>query len=109
MNLVLNIYTDDSLTDIKRTVEADKLKIPYRVSVFLIQSLDNTEINSDEDLVKFVSRNIDKMDKILKATFGITDTELDCIDSGELIEVLKELFRWGIEKINSIKKSNSKN
>lgn len=110
MNLVLNIYTDDSLTDIKRVVEADRLKIPYRVSVFLIQSLDSVELNSDEDLIKFISNNVDKMDKIIKATFCITDTELECVDSGELIQVLKELYSWGMGKINSINRgSSSKN
>lgn len=100
--MTLNIFTDDTLTELKRTVEADRLKIPYRVAIFLIQSLDELDIESDNDLVKFISANIDKLDKIIKATFGVSETELDCIESTELISVLKELFKWGIENVNKL-------
>ena len=33
MKLALNVYTDDCLTEIKKTVETDRLKIPYRVAL----------------------------------------------------------------------------
>lgn len=108
MDLVLNIYTDDNLTEIKRTVEADRLKIPYRVAIFLIQSLDGVEIHSDDELLKFITTNIDKLDKIVKATFSISDSELECVDGGELISVLKALYQWGLDKVNGLG-DNSKN
>lgn len=103
----LNIYTDESLVDIKRVVEADKLKIPYRVAMYIIQSLDGLDIKSNEDLIKFVSGNIDKMDKIIKATFGVTESELDCIDSGELLSTVKELYSWAANKMNELKSEDS--
>lgn len=109
MNLVLNIYTDDTLTEIKRTVEADKLKVPYRVAMYIGQSLDNIKLNNEDDLFKFVIGSLDKLDKIIKATFGLTETELECIDVAELGAVAVELYKYGIEKINSLKGSNSKN
>lgn len=110
MNLVLNIYTDDTLTEIKRVVEADRLKISYRVAVTIGQSLETLDIHNDNDLVRLVTGNLDKVDKIIKATFGVTDTELDCVDIAELGAVAVELYKWGIEKINSLKGgNNSKN
>ena len=109
MNLVLNIYTDDTLTEIKRTVEADKLKVPYRVAMYIGQSLDNIKLNNEDDLFKFVIGSLDKLDKIIKATFGLTETELECIDVAELGAVGVELYKYGIEKINSLKGSNQKN
>lgn len=109
MNLVLNIYTDDTLTEIKRTVEADKLKVPYRVAMYIGQSLDNIKLNNEDDLFKFVIGSLDKLDKIIKATFGLTETELECIDVAELGAVAVELYKYGIEKINSLKGSNQKN
>lgn len=109
MNLVLNIYTDDTLTEIKRTVEADKLKVPYRVAMYIGQSLDNIKLNNEDDLFKFVIGSLDKLDKIIKATFGLTETELECIDVAELGAVAVELYKYGIEKINSLKGNNSKN
>ena len=109
MNLVLNIYTDDTLTEIKRTVEADKLKVPYRVAMYIGQSLDNIKLNNEDDLFKFVIGSLDKLDKIIKATFGLTETELECIDVAELGAVAVELYKYGIEKINSLKGNDSKN
>lgn len=109
MNLVLNIYTDDTLTEVKRTVEADKLKVPYRVAMYIGQSLDNIKLNNEDDLFKFVIGSLDKLDKIIKATFGLTETELECIDVAELGAVAVELYKYGIEKINSLKGSNQKN
>lgn len=110
MLLKLNVYTDETMTELKRVCEADKLKIPYRVAMYLIQSLDSVNLNNEDDIIKFISSNIDKMDKILKATFGITESELDCLDAGELIETLKELYKWAMEKVNNLKSDkNSKN
>ena len=109
MNLVLNVYTDDTLTEIKRTVEAERVKIPYRVAIYIISSLEGVDIKNDNDLIKFVTGSIDHLDKIIKATFGITESELECIDVAELGGVAMELYRWGLEKIKSIKGNNPKN
>ena len=109
MNLVLNIYTDETLTDVKRVAEADRLKIPYRVAMYIAQSLDKLDVKNDNDLLNFIGENIDKLDKIIKATFGVTDNELDCVDVAELGAVAMELYKWGIDKINSLKGGQEKN
>lgn len=109
MNLVLHIYTDDSLTELKRTVEADRLKIPYRVAVLVAQSLENLDLNSEKDVLNLVGSNIDKVDKIIKATFSVTDSELECIDLSELGAVAKEIYKWALERFTSLKGGNEKN
>lgn len=111
MKLVLNVYTDDTLTELKKVVEADRLKIPYRVALTVAQSLDELDIENIEDktVLKLITGNLDKVDKIIKATFGVTDSELECIDLSELGSVAMELYKWGIERINSLKGNDSKN
>lgn len=109
MNLILNVYTDDTLVELKRKVEADRLKIPYRVAITVAQSLEGLDLNSDNDILAFIGGNLDKVDKIIKATFGVTDSELECIDVSELGAVAGEVYKWGIEKINSLKSNNEKN
>ena len=109
MKLVLNIYTDDTLREVKRVAEADQLRIPYRVAVYIGQSLDTVNLKNENDIFKFVTGSLDKLDKIIKATFGLTDTELECVDVAELGAVGVELYKWGIDKLNSLKGNDSKN
>lgn len=109
MKLKLNIYTDESLTEVKRVAEADRVKIPYRVAIYIGQSLDKLDLKNDNDLLNMVGGNMENLDKIMKATFRVSETELDCVDAGELVEVAKEIYAWGIEKFNSLKGGQEKN
>jgi hypothetical protein len=109
MKLVLNIYTDDTLREVKRVAEADQLRIPYRVAVYIGQSLDTVNLKNENDIFKFVTGSLDKLDKIIKATFGLSETELECVDVAELGAVGVELYKWGIDKLNSLKGNDSKN
>lgn len=109
MNLFLNIYTDESLTEVERVAEADRLKIPYRVATYIGQSLDKLDVKNDSDLLNFVGGNVENLDKIIKATFGITDTDLERVDAAELGAVAMEIYKWGMDKLNSLKGKNSKN
>lgn len=107
--LQLNIYTDDTLKEVARVAEADRLKVPYRVAMYIGQSLDGLDINNTDDIFNFVIKSLDKIDKIIKATFGVTDSELECVDIAELGAVAVELFKWGTDKINSMNGGHSKN
>lgn len=107
MNLVLNIYKDESLTEVKRVAEADKLKIPYRVTLYLINSLEGIDVKNQNDLLNFIGKSTDKLDKVIKATFKVSEAELDCIDSMELIPVAMDLYNYATEKMNSLKKGNN--
>lgn len=109
MKLKLNVYTDDCLTEIKKTVEADRLKIPYRVALYVAQSLDEAELKDKDKIFNYITGNLDKVDKIIKATFGLSEAEMECIDIMELGSVGVEIYKWAIDKINSLKGENEKN
>jgi len=110
MQLKLTVYTDESFTDIKRVVEADQLKIPYRVTKYLAETLENVNIKDQNEIFNYIMDNLDKLDKIIKATFGLTETEMECIDTMELGAVGVELYKWGMDKIKNLKQgNNSKN
>ncbi|MBQ9700083.1 MAG: hypothetical protein IJV71_05610 [Lachnospiraceae bacterium] len=109
MNLALNIYTDDTLTEVKRTAEAERVKIPYRVAMNIVSSLEGADIDNTNNMIQLISGSTDKLDKIVKATFGVTENELECVDAGELGAVAVELYNWALEKVKSIKGNSSKN
>ncbi len=109
MKLALNIYTDDTLTEVKRTVEAERVKIPYRVAMNIVSSLEGADIDNTNNMIQLISGSTDKLDKIVKATFGVTENELECVDAGELGAVAVELYNWALEKVQSIKGNSSKN
>lgn len=109
MTLKLTVYTDDTLTEVKRVIEADELKIPYRVALRVAESLDSINLNNNDDLLKFISGNLDKVDKIIKATFGVSEAELECVNVTDLAGVGMELYKWALDKISSLKGGNEKN
>ena len=109
MRLALTVYTDETLTEVKRVAGAEGLRIPYRVAIYIGESLDKIDLNSTDDIFKFVTGSLDKLDKIIKATFGVSEAELDCVDVAELGAVGVELYKWGMEKLNSLKGGSEKN
>jgi hypothetical protein len=111
MKLILNVYKDDTLTELSRTVEAERVKIPYRVAIYVAKSLDGVSLKNEDDIFNFVINSLDKLDKIIKATFGLSESELECIDALELGNVGVEIYKWAIAKFKELKAQgdNSKN
>ena len=107
MNLKLTVYTDDTLTDVKRVVETDELKIPYRVTGYLLQSMENLSLDDYEGMFNFVAGNMEVLDKIIKATFGVSELELECINTTELVSVGMEIAKWVMDKVSTLKKGNN--
>lgn len=98
----LTVYTDDMLTEVSRVVEADKLKIPYKVTLMVIKSLEGLNLSDNDEVFKAFVDNVDGVDKIIRCTFGLSEEDLNCVDTLDLIETGKEIFSWAIEKVNSI-------
>lgn len=107
MDLRLTVYTSDELQEVKRVVEADELKIPYRVTGYLLQSMENLSLDDKEGMFNFIAGNTEILDKIIKATFGVSELELECINTTELVGVGMEVAKWVIEKVNALKKGNA--
>lgn len=102
MALSLNIYTDESLQKIKETKSVDKLKIPYRAAMLIIGSLKGTDLKNNEDLFELFINCAEELDPVIKATFGLTDDDLLCVDTMELIDVGRDLYQWGIDKVKGL-------
>lgn len=110
MKLQLTVYMNDELQEVKRVVEADELKIPYRVTGYLLQSMENLSLDDKEGMFNFIAGNTEILDKIIKATFGVTELELECINTTELVSVGMEIAKWVMDKVNGLKQgNNSKN
>ena len=73
--------------------------------------IDEKEIKSYYYFIifNFVIKNLDKVDKIIKATFGLSETEMECINLMDLVNVGVEIYKWVVDKINSLKGENEKN
>lgn len=109
MSLKLTVYKDETFAEVERIIEVEKPIIPYRVAMTIGASLDGIDKITNDDLYKFVIKNLDKLDRIMKATFGVTDSELDRVDVLELGRLGVELYKWAVEKFNSIKGGQGKN
>ena len=109
MSLKLTVYTDETFANVERTIEVEKPVIPYRVAMTIGASLDGISKITNEELYQFVIKNLDKLDRIMKATFGVTDSELERVDALELGQLGVELYKWAVEKFNSIKGGSRKN
>lgn len=102
MNFKLTVYTDDTLKEVARIAEADELKIPYRVAMYIGQHLDKLNLKDTDSIYDFVMKNLDKVDRIIKATFGVTDDELEFVDIMELGKIAVELYKWGAGKMKGL-------
>lgn len=110
MELKLNVYTNDEFTEIKRTCEADRLRVPYRVAMYVARTLDEVgDITDEKQILKVATGSSEQVTKIIKATFGVSDTELETVDIGEMYEVAMELYRYAVEKFSSLKGGGSPN
>lgn len=107
--LSLKIYTNDEFTEVKRIVETDELKIPYRVTKYVAEALQGNSVTNEDALYNFVINSMDKLDKIIKATFGVSELELEYIDTMELVDVGMEIFKWAKDKFAGLKGATSKN
>ena len=110
MELRLNIYKDESFTEIKRTCSVDRLRVPYRVAMYVAQMLDKVEDLTDEkQVMKLIASSGDYLTKVVKATFGVSETELECVDIGEMYDVGMELYRYAVERFKSLTGSQDPN
>lgn len=110
MRLVLNVYANEEFSQIKRVCEADRVRIPYRVGFYVAQMLDTVDdITDEKQILKIVTSSTDQITKVIKATFKVTETELDYVDIGEMYDMAMELYRYAIEKFQSLKGDNSPN
>lgn len=95
----LNIYTDETLTEVREVREVARLKIPYRVGQYAINMIQNLDVTDDEKILRTVLGSEEQITAVVRATFGLTEDDLACIDVMELPETAKEIIAFVVNKL----------
>lgn len=97
----LKIYTDESLTQVREEREVPRMKVPYRTADAVLDMLSDLDFeNLDEyKVINLVLKNKKHLTTVVRATFGLTEEDLACIDLLELGDLAREIIRFVVEKM----------
>lgn len=97
----LTIYTDESMAEVREVRERPRMKIPYRTSEAVVDMLADLDLEkmSNTALLGMVIKNRQHVTAVVRATFGLTDGDLNCVDTVELLDVGKEIVKWVLDEI----------
>ncbi len=98
----ITIYQDDTYTEIRETRECDRIKIPYRVGQYVINTMSKLDYKDETKVVGAVLDSEEQITKIVKATFGLTDEDLETVDMMELGDVAKDIINFVLAKISEM-------
>jgi hypothetical protein len=99
--LKLNIFADASMIDVREVREVPRMKIPYRTSEAVVDMLADTDLENMNNtaLLGMIIKNRKHLTAVVQATFGLTDDDLDHIDTMELLDLGKEIVKWVLDEI----------
>lgn len=97
MELKLNVYKKEKgKRVVAKTYTTDTGFISFGVIEDLLGELD-IDITSDKDIVQAVMKSFNQIKPILKDLFdGITDKEINGINTFDLINVMKQLISYAV-------------
>lgn len=97
----LKIYTDESLAQVREEREVPRMKIPYRTADAVLDMLTDLDFdNLDEHMVlKMVLKNKKHLTTIVRATFGLSEEDLGCVDLLDLGDLARDIIRYVVEKM----------
>lgn len=98
----LHIYTDEAMTEVREIRERDRMKIPYRVGQYVIKAISTTDLNNDQDVLRKVLESEEQITAVVRATFGLSDEDLDHIDLMELADLAREIIGYVVGKIGEL-------
>lgn len=98
----LTIYTDDTYTDVREVRERDKMKIPYRVGQNVIKAISGLDLSDDKAVLGKILESEEQITAVVRATFGLTDEDLDHVDLLELSELAGQIVDFVLSKINAL-------
>ena len=109
MSLKLTVYKNENMTEVERVIKVDEPKISYGVVMSVMKLL---EVMNPEEAVGVNTENVFEMfatsagaiDKIIKATFDVSDEELEKADVLEVLDAGVEIVRWAVKKVKEIGK-----
>ena len=95
----LNIYTDESFNEVREIRERDRMKIPYRVGQHVINTLSMLDLNNDQEVLHTLLESEKQITAVVRATFSLTDEELDYVDVMEMADLAKEIVAFVVTKM----------
>lgn len=97
----LTIFTDESLTQVREVREVHRMKVPYRTADAVLDMLSDLDFeNLDEyKVINLVLKNKKHLTTVVRATFGLSEEDLACIDLLELGDLAREIIRFVVEKM----------
>lgn len=95
----LTIYTDDAFCDVREVRERDRMKIPYRVGQYVVNMLSSMDINDEQQIIQRVLDSEEQITAVVRATFGLTDNDLDHVDMMELADLGREIIGFVVQKM----------
>lgn len=98
----LTIYTDDTYTDVREVRERDKMKIPYRVGQYVIKAVAGLDLSDDKAVLAKLLESEEQITAVVRATFGLTDEDLDHVDLLELSELAGQIVDFVLSKISDL-------
>jgi hypothetical protein len=98
----LNIYTDASFCEVREVREVPRIKIPYRVGQYVVKMIQDLDLKNKDKVFSTVLGAEDQVTMVVRATFGLTDEDLDCVDLMELADLAKEIFNFVLGKMSEL-------
>lgn len=98
----LTIYTDASFSEVREVRERDRMRIPYRVAQYVLTALQDLDLKDDQKILHTVLSSEAQITAVVRATFGLTDEELDCVDVMDLADLAKEIIAFVVNKMTDL-------
>ena len=97
----LKIYTDETLIEVREEREVPRMKVPYRTADAVLDLLADLDFeNMDENkILSMVLKNKQHLTTVVRATFGLTEDDLACIDLLDLTDLAKDIVRFVLDKV----------
>lgn len=97
----LTIYTDESMSAVREVREVPRMKIPYRTAQHVINMLENLDLDnmSNEAILGMVLKNEYHLTRVVRATFGLAEEDLECVDVVELGDLAREIVAYVVQKM----------
>lgn len=100
----LKIYTDESLAQVREEREVPRMKIPYRTADAVLEMLGDLDFdNLDEyKVLKLMLKNKNHLNTIVRATFGLSEDDLACVDVMDLGDLARDIISYVVEKMAAL-------
>lgn len=95
----LTIYTDETFCEVREVRERDRMKIPYRVGQHVVNLISAMDLNDEQQIIRSVLDSEDQITAVVRATFGLSDEDLDHVDAMELADLGREIIAFVVQKM----------